>query len=414
VTDPTHRTLDAVVRAEGSRVLATLVRTIGDLQLAEDAVQEAAIAALRTWPTTRIPDDPRAWLTVAARRKAVDVLRRESHRHGKEVSAMDLRSPGEEPVPDSVVRDDMLRLIFTCCHPALAQDAQVALALRTLCGLSTAEIAAALLVPEPTMAKRLVRVKSKIARAGIPYRVPQAEELPQRLPGVLSVVYLIFTEGHRATSGEVLVRIDLCDEAVRLARLLVDLMPDEPEAMALLALLLFTDSRRDERVDVDGNLVPLAEQDRRRWNQTAIEEASQVLDRALRRTAGRAGPYQLQACLASCHARAPSFESTPWPEIVRLYDLLDEVAPSPVIRLNRAIAVAEVAGPAVALRDLDALTGIAHLHLWHAARAEMLRRLGEREQAAHALESALQGRLTDPERRLLVARLDELHAAGSA
>ena len=414
MTDPTHRTLDAVVRAEGSRVLATLVRTIGDLQLAEDAVQEAAIAALRTWPTTGIPDDPRAWLTVAARRKAVDVLRRESHRRGKEAAAMDLRSPGDEPVPDSVVRDDLLRLIFTCCHPALAQDAQVALALRTLCGLSTAEIAAALLVPEPTMAKRLVRVKSKIARARIPYRVPQAEELPQRLPGVLSVVYLIFTEGHRATSGEVLVRIDLCDEAVRLARLLVDLMPDEPEAMALLALLLFTDSRRDERVDVDGNLVPLAEQDRRRWNQGAIEEASQMLDQALRRTAGRAGPYQLQACLASCHARAPSFDSTPWPEIVRLYDVLDEVAPSPVVRLNRAIAVAEVSGPEVALRDLDALTGIAHLHLWHAARAEMLRRLGEREQAAHALESALRGRLTDPERRLLVARLDELRTAGSA
>jgi RNA polymerase sigma-70 factor (ECF subfamily) len=317
-------------------------------------------------------------------------------------------------VPDSVVRDDMLRLIFTCCHPALAQDAQVALALRTLCGLSTAEIAAALLVPEPTMAKRLVRVKSKIARAGIPYRVPRAEELPQRLPGVLSVVYLIFTEGHRATSGEVLVRIDLCDEAVRLARLLVDLMPDEPEAMALLALLLFTDSRRDERVDVDGNLIPLAEQDRQRWNQAAIEEATQVLDQSLRRTAGRAGPYQLQACLASCHARAPSFESTPWPEIVRLYDLLGEVAPSPVVRLNRAIAVAEVSGPAVALRDLDALTGISHLHLWHAARAEMLRRLGEREQAARALESALQGRLTDPERRLLVARLDELRTAGTA
>ena len=414
MTDPTHRTLDAVVRAEGSRVLATLVRTIGDLQLAEDAVQEAAIAALRTWPTTGIPDDPRAWLTVAARRKAVDVLRRESRRHGKEAAAMDLRSPGDEPVPDSVVRDDLLRLIFTCCHPALAQDAQVALALRTLCGLSTAEIAAALLVPESTMAKRLVRVKSKIERAGIPYRVPRAEELPQRLPGVLSVVYLIFTEGHRATSGEVLVRIDLCDEAVRLARLLVDLMPDEPEAMALLALLLFTDSRRDERVDVDGNLIPLAEQDRRRWNQAAIEEATQVLDQSLRRTAGRAGPYQLQACLASCHARARSFESTPWPEIVRLYDVLDEVAPSPVVRLNRAIAVAEVAGPAVALRDLDALTGIAHVHLWHAARAEMLRRLGEREQAARALESALQGRLTDPERRLLVARLDELRTAGTA
>jgi RNA polymerase sigma-70 factor, ECF subfamily len=202
VTDSTHRTLDAVVRSEGSRVLATLVRTLGDLQLAEDAVQEAAVAALRTWPTTGIPHDPHAWLTVAARRNAVDVLRRESHRHGKEVAAMVLRSPGEERVPASVVRDDLLRLIFTCCHPALAQDAQVALALRTLCGLSTAEIAAALLVPEATMAKRLVRVEAKIARARIPYRVPRDDELPQRLPAVLSVVYLIFTEGHRVTSGE--------------------------------------------------------------------------------------------------------------------------------------------------------------------------------------------------------------------
>ena len=275
-------------------------------------MQDAAVVALERWPRDGVPDDPRAWLTVVARNRALDRLRREAKRSGKEATTMDPFGSEPSPLPDTVVRDDQLRLIFTCCHPALALEARVALSLRTLCGLSTAEIARALLVPEATMAKRLVRAKGKIAGAHIPYRVPADHELPDRLPAVLGVVYLVFTEGHTATSGEHLVRVDLCDEAVRLARLLRDLLPDEGEVAGLLALLLLTDARRATRVDGDGDLVLLADQDRGRWDRTAIGEGADLVAEALRRSAGSPGPYQLQAAIAACHATSPTYEATDW------------------------------------------------------------------------------------------------------
>jgi RNA polymerase sigma-70 factor, ECF subfamily len=405
--------LAEVIRDEGRRVLATLVRTLGSLQLAEDAVQEAAIAALRTWPRSGIPDDPRVWLTIAARHKAYDAIRRESARPGKERAAgwelptfvPDLAEEVIEMVePDSVVHDDLLRLVFTCCHPALALDAQVALALRTLAGLDVAAIARAFMVSEPAMAKRLVRARQKIASAHIPYRVPSDAELPDRLPGVLAVVHLIATEAHAPSSGEELVRVDLEAEALRLARLLAQLMPDEPEVLALLALLLFTGARRPARVGSDGLPVLLADQDRGRWDHVAIAEGSALLDQAVRRSDGVAGPYQLQAHLAACHSTAPSWRDTDWAQIVSLYELLLRLSANPAVALNRAVAVGERDGPQASLDALDAIAGLERSHLWHAARANALRHLGRTDEATAALELAIALAPTAPERMLLERR----------
>jgi len=409
--------LAETVRVQGARVLATLIRTLGSLQLAEDAVQDAVVAALQTWPRDGIPDDPRAWLTVTARHKAYDALRREAARPGKELAATagaalvapDLAPEVLEMVePESVVRDDQLRLIFTCCHPALAREAQVALALRTLAGLDAGAIARGFLVPEATMAKRLVRARQKIAQARIPYRVPGDAELPGRLASVLAVVHLIATESHAPSAGDQVTRVDLEAEAVRLARLVNELMPGEPEVLSLLALLLFTAARRPARADAAGDPVPLAGQDRSVWDHAAIAEASGLLAEAVRRSGGVAGPYQLQAHLSACHAVAPTYAATDWDRIVGLYDLLLRLAANPAVALNRAVAVGERDGPAAGLAALDAITAMARSHLWHAARAEALRRLGDTGQAREALRQAVELAPTAPERRLLSRRLDEM------
>ena len=407
------------VRVEGRRVLATLVRTFGDLELAQDAVQEAAVAALRVWPRDGTPDDPRAWLTVAARRKAYDVLRREAARPAKEAAAGWPDSiPGHIPdhapevlemvEPDSSVRDDMLRLVFTCCHPALSREAQVALALRTLAGLEVTAIARAFLVPEATMAKRLVRARQKIGHARIPYRVPSDAELPGRLPSVLSVVYLIATEAHAPTGGDAVARADLEQEAVGLARLLTELMPAEAEVLSLLSLLLFTAARRPARTDAAGDPVLLADQDRSRWDGAAVAEGVARLDEAVRLSGGAAGPYQLQAHLAACHSTARSWAETDWNRIIGLYDLLLARAASPVVALNRAVAVTERDGPAAGLAALDAIGGLTRSHLWHAARGDALARLGRPAEAAAGLAAAAELAPTEPERRLLARRLSLL------
>jgi RNA polymerase sigma factor (sigma-70 family) len=315
-------------------VLATLTHVTGSLDLAEDAVQDAVVRALETWPRDGVPDNPRGWLLVTAKRRAVDIIRREGRRAGKEAEAVSLLDPTPEPV--EVVRDDLLRLVFTCCHPALSLEAQVALALRTLAGLSTAQVARGLMVPEPTMAKRLTRAKQKIARAGIPYRVPAAPELPGRLAGV-AAIYLIFNEGYAAGSGADLVRLTLTAEAIRLARLLAELMPDEPTVLGLLALLLLQDSRRAARLDPHGQPVLLADQDRGRWDRAAIKEGVELVGAALRRTPQRPDPYVVQAAIAACHALAPGYAQTNWDAVISWYDTLLTVQDTPVVRLNRAV-----------------------------------------------------------------------------
>ena len=390
-------------------MVATLARLTGDLGLAEDAMQDAALAALERWPADGVPRNPAAWLTTAARHKALDRLRREGRRGDKEVLAMQsLDGAGDEPTPDSVVRDDLLRLIFTCCHPALAPETRIALSLRTLGGLTTTEIARSFLVAESTMAQRLVRAKHKIAAASIPYRVPADHELPERLPAVLAVVYLIFTEGHAASAGDALVRVDLCDEAIRLARLLADLLPDEAEVLGLQALLLVTDARRTTRLDEIGELVLLADQDRTQWDHDQIAAGSEVLEVALRRSNGRPGPYALQGAIAAVHGEAPSWDDTDWGALVALYDLLLDVLPTPVVALNRAVAVAERDGPDAGLRVVDAIENLEHFHLWHAARADLLRRLARRVEAADAYRAALACRPSEPEHRFLERRLAEV------
>jgi RNA polymerase sigma factor (sigma-70 family) len=373
-----------LVRDEGTRVLATLVRVTGSVDLAEDAVQDAVVRALETWPRDGVPGNPRGWLLVAARRRAVDVVRREAKRLGKEADAM----PAVDPSPDPVsVRDDLLRLVFTCCHPALSLDAQVALALRTLGGLSTAEVARALLVPEATMAKRLTRAKQKIAQAHIPYRVPAAEELPSRLAGVASTVYLIFNEGYTG-------RVQLLAEAVRLARLLAELMPDEPTALGLLALVLLQDARRGARFDSSGLPVLLSSQDRAQWDASLIKEGVALVGVGLRRTPSVPNPYVVQAAIAACHDLAPSYEETNWDAVISWYDVLLSAQDTAVVRLNRAAAVAERDGPAAGLALVDSLPGLAEYPWWHASRAELLHRLGS-PAASAALERAVETGLPD-------------------
>jgi RNA polymerase sigma-70 factor, ECF subfamily len=413
--------LERAFRSESGRVLATLARQLGDLDAAEDAVQEAFVEAMRTWPGRGVPDKPGAWITTTARNRALDRMRRDSRRQAKEKAAMGGRpesEPSRPPDPwgpstseatEPEPADDQLRLIFTCCHPALAPAAQVALTLRLVCGLQTAEIARAFLQPEATVAQRLVRAKAKIRTAAIPFRVPPAHLLPERLPAVLACIYLVFSEGYAATAGDELVRRELCDEGIRLGRVVVQLMPDEPEARGLLALLLMQDSRRDARVSVGGDLVLLEDQDRSSWDHRRIAEGTAQLERALLRR--RPGPYQLQAAIAGLHATASSWADTDWPQIAALYAELARVAPSPVVELNRSVAVAFTEGPAAGLGVVDAVADdprLARTHLLPATRADLLRRLGRWDEAAEAYRAALALARTGPERAFLQRRLDEV------
>ncbi|HEY5358692.1 MAG TPA: RNA polymerase sigma factor [Streptosporangiaceae bacterium] len=393
-----------VFRAEYGRAVAALIGVFGDVDVAEEAVQEAFAAAVARWPSRGIPPSPAGWIITTARRRAIDRLRREAARPDRHAQAA-LLHEGGEPAQEGPVRDDRLRLIFTCCHPALGGAAQVALTLRLLGGLTTAEIARAFLVPEPTMAQRLVRAKAKIRAARIPYRVPAEGELPDRLRTVLAVVYLIFNEGYTASSGDQLVRPDLCAEAIRLGRVLAELMPDEPEVTGLLALMLLTESRRPARTTASGGLVLLAEQDRGRWNQALIVEGQALVRRCLRR--GRPGPYQIQAAINAVHSDAPTTAATDWPQILALYDQLLALAPSPVAALNRAVAVAEVQGPAAALELVDDLR-LDGYYVFHAIRADLLRRLGRAAEAALSYDAAIACTQNAAEREFLGHRLRSL------
>lgn len=394
-----------VVRIEGARILATLVRTTGNWTVAEDAVQEAAIAALRDRPRTGVPEDARAWLVVAARRKAIDILRREQHRADKERAGMDQLSLfAPDPPPDSVVRDDQLRLIFTCCHPALSLDAQVALALRTLCQLSVEQVAAVLLSSPSTMAKRLTRTRQKIVAAHIPYRIPSDAEIPERLAGVCAAVHALYTAGHAPLSGSAVLDVDVCGEAVRLARLVHTMMPDEATPTAVLALLLLTEARRAARTDPAGDVVLLSDQDRTQWDRAAIEEGTALLGESLRRTLGVANSYQLQAAIAAEHARAEHYAATDWNEILRLYDLLLGVNPTPAAALARAVAVGERDGPGAGLGALAEIPPSSRVHAVH---AEFLARDGRWDEAVRAVDLSLSGHVTEPERRCRQARRRE-------
>ncbi|HXZ64767.1 MAG TPA: RNA polymerase sigma factor [Streptosporangiaceae bacterium] len=399
----------AAFRQEWGHVVATLIRMTGNWDLAEECAQDAFATALARWPADGVPDRPGAWLTTTARNRALDRLRRGRTEAAKLQQVAALSAPAEPRADDSGVRDDRLRLIFTCCHPALTLEARVALTLRTLAGLTTAEIARAFLVPEATMAKRLTRAKHKIRDAGIPYRVPPAHLLPERTSGVLAVLYLLFNEGYSASAGEQVRRGDLTAEAIRLARLLAALMPDEPEAVGLLALMLLHDARSAARLDHDGELVTLEDQDRSRWNATEIAEGLGMLDGTLRR--GPAGPYQLQAAIAACHVRAATAADTDWAQIAVLYGELRRLVPSAVVELNRAVAIAMASGPAAGLALVDDLAARGVLpayYLLPATRADLLRRLDRRDEAAASYRQALSLVPTEPERRFLQRRLAEV------
>ena len=403
--------VDEVYRLESRRVLATLIRLLGDFDLAEEALHEAFISAVEQWPRDGVPGNPRAWLVSTGRFKAIDVLRRRARFEASlALIADELDAGGGEFEADELLEDDRLRLIFTCCHPALPPEAQIALTLREVCGLTTEEIARAFLTSAPTLAQRIVRAKNKIRDAGIPYEVPAREELPGRLSSVLRVIYLVFNEGYAASGGDSLTRHELCAEAIRLARLLLQLLPD-PEAQGLLALMLLHESRRAARSTADGDLVLLEDQDRSRWDRALIAEGTALVERAL--SSGRFGAYSLQAAISALHAEAPTVQVTDWPQIVGLYDVLLRLEPTPVVRLNRAVAVGMRDGYGAALVLIDAILAEGELQQYqpaHAARGELCRRLGRYAEARDAFTTALELTRQEPERRYLWTRLHSLPA----